>query len=258
MEYKAQERLRPLTRREFLRIASTFLSSALWGRVVPALAAPPDPLIVFHGKREVPSVALTFDDCISCRLLQELERRLDRESVVKVTFFPAGFALVNTARRDPGLWKRLIDRGHEVGYHGHAHEYASCLSPEEMRSDFVRWCEAFGEVLGSVPDVRFARPPYGDLGRSFLQLCRERNLVVAMWSANWGKREAFRRMRAGDIGLLHIRQSDVDLMQEILLLLHNRGFQATTLSELCFPDDLDDGGGAGPSTSRTGSHPEWQ
>jgi peptidoglycan/xylan/chitin deacetylase (PgdA/CDA1 family) len=117
------------------------------------------PAVLWHGRRSMPNLSLTFDDCYRGKTLQNLERLLAANASVKVTFFPVGQALINTTLDDPELWKRLLSQGHEIGYHGFDHRRPSALSDAHFLVDFERWLNAARQALGQEPAVRFARAP---------------------------------------------------------------------------------------------------
>ncbi len=239
---------RPLTRRDFLKASYAMLWYGMLSCARPGLAtaaASVPPRIFWHGSRHLPYVSITFDDCYHSALLQDLERSLEAYPSIRVTFFPVGIALINTTSRDPQLWKRLLGKGHEIGYHGYAHEYPGKLSSAQMLSDFDKWLEACTQVLGEVPMVRFARPPYGDLSYSFLNLCVEQNLIPAMWSAIWAgalenARRKMARVRNGDIILLHVRYQDIENAREALPIVQSLSLRAVTLSKLYSASEEDD------------------
>jgi peptidoglycan/xylan/chitin deacetylase (PgdA/CDA1 family) len=77
---------------------------------------------------------------------------------LRATFFVPGW----TAERHPAAVERILEAGHEVGHHSHAHRSAVDLTPAEERADFERALAAL-ERVG-------ARP----LGHR-----------AAMWEATW-------------------------------------------------------------------------
>jgi peptidoglycan/xylan/chitin deacetylase (PgdA/CDA1 family) len=230
-----------MNRRGFLKLAGAVAGSwtlARTGFAVPAAKLPP---IFSHGSRALPAVALTYDDCYLLNVLQALERVLAARPEMKVTFFPVGKALLNLAAHDPDLWPRLVRAGHEIGYHTFDHLMPSTLSTRELVADFDYWLATAAQVFGAAPRVQFARPPYSDRSRSFLELCVERELVMAMWSADWssawggdperGRREMSRVLN-GDVVLLHIRTLDLENTQTALALPAVQQRRLVTLSTL--------------------------
>ena len=87
-------------------------------------------------KTQAPFIAMTFDDgphpVYTPRLLDILKARN-----IKATFFVVG---TNT-RRYPGIIRRMIAEGHEVGNHTVTHKYLSRISIEQARAE-VAGCES--------------------------------------------------------------------------------------------------------------------
>lgn len=190
-----------------------------------------------RGAPDIPLVAVTYDDCFSIGLLQDLERLLAQSPVTAVTFFPVGQALLNTVREDEGIWKRLRDAGHEIGYHTHDHRHCSELTLEEMRDDYGKWLEAATAAWGDEPEVCFARPPYADLSDSFRDLCAERGLVLGWWTHDWSQSTSLgphptAALGPGDIGLLHPSSTALQMTAEVLDWLPRLGLRAVGMSRL--------------------------
>lgn len=225
-----------ISRREFLKLAGLSLASFLLEPALSAHAAA-DPPVMVHGRRDLPFVALTFDDCYLFREMQRLEAILDNTPGLKVTFFPVGTALENTSTKDPDLWPRLYRKGHEFGYHSYDHTTPSEMNTPDAIADYDRWLEAVSRAIGETPPVRFARPPFGDRSFSFLDMCVARDLIVAMWSTDWPamldpNRRSSRRVEAGDVIIFHTRAEDNDNLPVILSMLTERKLHPLTMSEL--------------------------
>jgi len=240
-----------LTRRDFLKLIGSAVLSAMLGRVNTALAASTGAFVLEHGSRRRPYVALTYDDCYNIQPLQELERILDDHPNVKVTFFPVGEALLTTDTKDPGIWKRFAQRGHEIGYHSFSHIGANVMSTDSLIKDYDKWYAALTQVLGAQADVKFARPTFGIVSESLHEMCQERKLVAVLWSTGWGgpytnAARAIRETNRGDIVLLHTRPyiagkwEDINNTREGLKINAERGLRFSTLSDLYFAFLLDE------------------
>ena len=228
-----------LTRRDFLKLTGAGLLAVSASGLMPATAqeAESAPLI-YRGSSRHRYVNLSYDDCYLVKKLQDLEKLLDQYPEFKITLFPVGLALLNNEGKDPGIWKRFYDKGHEIGYHSWDHTNFGVLSPEAALEDYAKWLEALTQVLGATPTVRFGRPTYGSLAYSFDVVCREHGLVNTMWSTGWGGVTAdvvkytVPKARNGDIILLHIRTDDVNTSAGAYPWMRENGWSAVTLSKL--------------------------
>ncbi len=124
------------------------------------MISPPDILTIdveewFHGHnylRQVPPE--TWDDQV-CRVESNTDRCLEllARHGVKATFFVLGW----TAERFPSLVRRIVDAGHEVACHSHAHPEVFNLDEAAFRADLERALAALSAA--GVPEVAGYRAP---------------------------------------------------------------------------------------------------
>lgn len=227
-----------LSRRDFLKLGVLSFLSTLVLPFESATSPYQRQPVLYKGSAHYNRVALTYDDCYLVTMLHKLEEVLDQHQDVRITLFPVGEALVNNQNKDPGVWNRFIDKGHEIGYHSFDHTNPEVISAEGVIADYDRWLDALREVLGQEPVVRFARPPYGNTSSSFLYMCAQRELVPTMWSTGWGGptesvvNYTVPKIRRGDIVLLHTRPEDMETTADALPELAERGILPVTLSRL--------------------------
>jgi len=98
------------------------------------------------------------------------ERRLERglgllldmmdEAGVRGTFFLLG----PVAQEHPALVRRIADAGHELGCHGWSHDLLYTMTPQRMREETRRACEAVQELTGR--PVRAYRAAYFSITRA--------------------------------------------------------------------------------------------
>lgn len=158
---------------------------------------------------------------------------------VKVTFFPLGYALDNVERRQPGIWQRLYQDGHEFGFHafGIDHFNAFAETVESLHKDYEQWYAMLTSVLGTAPVVRFARPPFNAISDNLLQMYRERGLIPTQFSGGWtGKPQdaqwEIRRTGPGDIIQMHIRSEQIENTRAGLAWHADKPLRFVTLSVL--------------------------
>lgn len=99
----------------------------------------------------------------------------------RATIFVDSVALATTARLASTLWSNVAAQGHEIAY----------LTPpgapdlDERRADLAAWRRQLITSLGAPSIVRFGRPADGTLQPSFVGLCAEAGLLVALWDEEW-------------------------------------------------------------------------
>jgi peptidoglycan/xylan/chitin deacetylase (PgdA/CDA1 family) len=241
-------------RRDFLKLAAAGLAAtALGTRIAAGADGEASPPLIWRGSSLYHYVALTYDDCYLVKRLQGLEQLLAKFPDFKITLFPVGVALLSNEQKDPGIWKRFHDQGHEIGYHSWDHTNFGVMSVETALEDYSRWLEALTQVLGVTPPVHFGRPTYGSLAPSFDAVCKQYGLVNTMWSTGWGGElanglNAAKKSRNGDIVLMHIRTQDYNTSLQAYPWMQENGWGAVTLSRLY--DDLlreaNESAGCGP------------
>ncbi|MBT3321453.1 MAG: polysaccharide deacetylase family protein [Anaerolineae bacterium] len=252
--------LKDITRRDFLKISGASIAAGILNIRTPQILEDRRQDLNFqafrHGRRDQAKIALSFDDCHLVTKLQDLEKLLRNHAKVKVTFFPTGEALLNTERKDSGIWQRFIEAGHEIGSHTFDHVNPGIRSTQNLVADYSKWLSALYQVTESKPTIRFARPPFGALSPSYQEMCIEYGLVAAMWSANWGGEIALAQKNIeeaenGDIALLHTRLLEIEENTPFALsILEERGIRAVTMSEL-YLSSVQERIGAGSCSSLT-------
>jgi peptidoglycan/xylan/chitin deacetylase (PgdA/CDA1 family) len=230
-----------ISRRDFLKLGGAAMLAAASSPVMRVLADSTAPSVFSRGSKRIPKVALTYDDCHLVTMLQKLEKMLDQYPDFRVTLFPVGEALLSNETKDPGIWKRFVQRGHDIGYHSFNHDDLELFKTEDVLRDYDHWLDALRQVLGFEPLVHFARPPFGNVSPPFLDLCKERGLVCTMWSWGWGGTDLadvvtynVPKTKNGDIVLMHTRTFDMDVTSAGLPWLAANGIRAVSLRRLYY------------------------
>jgi peptidoglycan-N-acetylglucosamine deacetylase len=182
-------------------------------------------------------IAMTFDDGPhpqnTPRLLDILAARN-----IKATFYVIG----RSVNLHPGVLRRTVAEGHEIGNHSQTHRLLSKLSDSELRQEMQRCQDAVGSAAGV--RMRTMRPPYGGLLQSQRELVhREFGYPTVLWSVDpldWkrpGPSVVTSRIlsgtTAGGIVLAHdLHSQTVDAMPATFDGLLRKGFKFVTVSQL--------------------------
>jgi peptidoglycan/xylan/chitin deacetylase (PgdA/CDA1 family) len=153
-------------------------------------------------------MALTFDDGPDPTGTPAVLDALATSSS-RATFF----MLAEQAEAFPGLARRVVHEGHEVGLHGTTHRRLTTLPPSRLTA----WINEGRRRLEAVIEkpVRLFRPPFGSQSlRSFLAI-RSLGLEVVVWSADAADWEEGSPAEIAQQGL-------AGLMPGAVLLLHDR------------------------------------
>ncbi|MGJ8633078.1 MAG: polysaccharide deacetylase family protein [Luteolibacter sp.] len=182
-------------------------------------------------------IAITFDDGPhpqnTPRLLDMLAQRN-----IKATFYVIG----RSVNQHPGILRRTVAEGHEIGNHSQTHRLLSKLGDSEVRKEMQQCQDAIGRAAGVRP--RTMRPPYGGL------LQRQRELIMnefgyptILWSVDpldWRRpgpsvvaSRILSATTAGGIVLAHdLHSQTVDAMPATFDGLLKKGFKFVTVSQL--------------------------
>ncbi len=190
-----------------------------------------------HGRRDRPTVALTFDDGpdpVHTPALLDVLSELD----AKATFFLIGEGVA----ANPSIAHRIAREGHELGNHTYCHRYLPLASTKSVERELVTTDQAIEQATGIVPAI--ARPPWGGRSpwtvRAFARLAKQ----LVTWDVNsydWkgkSEREVIERVldrtRAGSIILMHEARKDgattVEIVRKLVPALRARGFELVTVS----------------------------
>lgn len=226
------------SRRDFLKLGGAALLGISASRFLPLQDEPnfTAPLI-WNGSRKYKTLAFTYDDCYLLYRMQDMEALLDEFPDFKVTFFPVGAKILDLEKQDPGIWKRLVEKGHEMGYHTFDHINIGVMSPAAALKDFDKWHAALNQVLGMEYDVRFVRPTYDVISYTLDVLCQERGLVAALFSIGGGGKpevvvRAIQGGKGGDIVQMHIRTDDYNSSAQVFPWLKENHWELVTMSRL--------------------------
>jgi len=207
---------------------------------------PAFPTLYHQGAGGEHQVALTFDDGPDPQWTPKILDIL-KAANVKAAFFVVGA----NAERYPGLVRRIVDEGHEIGNHTYYHPNLSLCWPEHVRLELNATQLLIETITGRATTL--FRPPYAaDTQPSQLseltplQIAQDLDYLVVLENIDpqdWAKPGADiivqrikQQRRDGSIILLHDaggdRSQTVQALPRILDWLHTRGDKIVSLSTL--------------------------
>jgi len=179
--------------------AGGFLAHATRGRTSSVFGPS-----VYHGDRNRPALALTFDDGPS----ESTPELLDVLAQYKTTatFFMCG----QNVRRLPAIARRVLEAGHEIGNHSNTHPRFDFRSSAFIENELTAAQETIAQTIGVAP--KLFRAPYGVRWFGLRAAQRRLDLLGVMWTIlgrDWKwpaarvSRYLMERMGNGDILCLH-------------------------------------------------------
>lgn len=189
-------------------------------------------LLIDHGNRANPNVALTFDIEIDDTTLYAILDIL-RARGLHGTFFVTGRWVMTY----PDAARAIIADGHEIANHSLTHPYFTRIGLDGAASELRETERIVQETVG-VTTRPYFRFPYGDANANVLAVIGGEGYVAYHWSADdaainsWLDRIAQNPPDGnGGILLMHGRQSTVAALPGWLDRLAALGLHATSLGE---------------------------
>jgi len=184
-------------------------------------------------KENPPLVHLTFDDGPNEGTPYILDV-LDAYNI-KGTFFLVGENIL----KNPGVAKRIVAQGHQVGNHSFTHSLMPNLSSRAMRHELELTQNAFRVIMGVDP-VLF-RPPYGGWSPELRDIYHEMGLQLAWWTIDTqdfnkpGARvmvdQILREIEPGAVILFHCKLSTANALPDIINAVWEKGYDFRILLE---------------------------
>ena len=173
-----------LSRRQLLRGGASLALASVFGLAGQSASAN-STRVIRHVSTSTRKVCITYDDLWSEYYALRIGREYYRRNV-RLTFFPAGRAILNNLKRpNPGyenLYPRLRDMGHEFGCHLFTHRVIRDFSlqqlvDEEMAPALYEMRRALGSSFYPVG----IRPPYGHVTDALKELSARYGMPLILW-----------------------------------------------------------------------------
>lgn len=211
--------------------------------VSPAIAGSPIDLVVEHGPRSSPKVAVTFDLCptlLEDEYDQELIDILIRENV-PATLFMSGRWVEKHKEKARFLGSQPL---FEIANHSYYHPHLLEKPDDGIRRELERTQAIIKKVTGKTP--RYFRPPFGEVDERLAKLAAESGLVTIQYDLASGDpdpglqgktiiRRVLKAAKGGSIIVFHANLKGVhtaEIMPDIIAGLRKHGFELVTVGNM--------------------------
>ncbi|MEA4987565.1 MAG: polysaccharide deacetylase family protein [Anaerovorax sp.] len=160
-----------------------------------------------------------------------------KEKKVKITFFVCG----RWAEKNPSLLRRMFVEGHEIQSHGYSHKLSTKISKEMEKEEIEKTADAIFRYTGEKTIVY--APPSGDYDSETVDLCREMNYKLSLWSSDtidWKpgstkdiiKERILKKPLSGAIVLMHPKPETAKALSELIDEIQQKNIKIVPLREL--------------------------
>ena len=191
--------------------------------------------ILVHGNTDLKEVAFTFDDGPKPEVTRTLLNLLGSYGV-RATFFVVG----KQVELYPGLVRRMMQEGHEVGNHSFHHPTLEGMAIEGIRGEILACDKAIFKATGAHSDL--FRPPGMRYDDVVLRAAQDMNYVTVHWNVAAQDYKALdpavitKRVlsfvQPGSVILLHGHPDTLLALPAIITALQEKGYRFVTVSQM--------------------------
>lgn len=191
--------------------------------------------ILVHGNTHLKEVALTIDDGPRPEETRALLSILGKHDV-RATFFVVG----KQVEKHPGLVRRMMNEGHEVGNHSFNHPRLDGLPMDRVKAEIASCDKAIFQATGA--HTNLFRPPGMRYDDEVIRTAQDLGYVTIHWNAAAKDIEAqdpsrivakvLKGVKPGSVILLHGHPDTVRAMPTILSTLKSQGYRFVTVSQM--------------------------
>lgn len=201
------------------------------------------PAPVYRGNENKQVAGLMVNVAWGSEYIPEMLRIFKQEKV-KATFFLDGSWL----KKNPGMARKLIEEGHEVGNHAYSHPLMSRIGTGKIEEEIGRTQSLIQETL-KVKSKWFA-PPAGDYDGRVLKMAEQFEMNTILWTldtVDWKKSVSAEMMVTkvekgigpGTLLLTHPTDRTVKALPGIIQAGKNKGLKWMTVSEVLSSKRMD-------------------
>jgi len=193
--------------------------------------------VLWKGNVSENRIALTFDDGphkdITLKVLQLLEKHN-----IKATFFCIGSHIAGNET----VLQSIHKQGHSIGNHSFSHSVRfDVKSTDGVMDDIEKTEQSISSVIGK--RTRLFRPPFGVTNPNIAQALTKLDYETIGWSIRTFDavsdnkhriiNKVKKQLQNGSVILLHdVNEYVLDMLDEIIVLAKNRGYEFVTVDKL--------------------------
>lgn len=132
---------------------------------------------------DLKQIALTFDDGPNRNITKAVLDLLEQYDI-QATFFLVGKSISSNAN----LITRMVQAGHDLGYHTWGHKSLAQMTPQKILEDLALFQSTLQKVCGK--EATLYRAPYGDLNDQVLQTVPLPHIEWTVDTRDWENQDA--------------------------------------------------------------------
>lgn len=132
--------------------------------------------IIYTADTHKKIICLTVDDGFNKANMKKIMDAANKRGV-KMSFLPIGSVIA----ADPGLYREIIDSGHEIYNHTQHHYDLATLSAQKIKDEILWARDALWKAAGREIPQNLLRPPGGAFNKRTVQVAAQLGYGILMW-----------------------------------------------------------------------------
>ncbi len=191
--------------------------------------------LLVHGNPTLKEVALTFDDGPYGETTEDILQTL-KDNDVQATFFVVG----RHVDERPGLVRKIMSEGHEVGNHTYSHPRLTQITHGQAKEELELCEQAVLNATGA--HMNLMRPPGMNFDDGLLSLAQDMGYTTVHWNALAGDylpvepgmivKRVLWQVQPGSVILLHDSPDTARALPELIRRLKVDGYRFVTVTQM--------------------------
>lgn len=190
--------------------------------------------VYYSGNEESNKISLMINVYWGTEYLDGMLEILDKYDV-KTTFFVGG----TWAVKESDMLEKIYEKGHEIGNHGYTHKDQDKLNREQNQKEILTTHNIVKDLLNI--DMNLFAPPSGAYSKTTVEVASSLGYQTIMWTRDtidWRDKDAdliysraVKDAKGGDLVLMHPTEKTLEVLENIIITLQEKGLKVTTVSD---------------------------